>query len=589
MGTPSLPAVRRIAPLTAAAASLVLAVPAPSAAGTQAPSAATARERAAPLTFRITSTADSHDAKPGDGRCADSQGRCTLRAAVEEAVAQPPGTPVTINVPAGRYVLTLGSLSLSTGTISVIGAGAPTTVVRAMGRFRVIRVSSGVTATLARLTITGGDPGPSSYGGGVLSEGTLVVRGSVVAGNQATAGGGIANAGGTLTVSHSLIAGNHAPSFGGGGLQNGGIHNLAGTVTVIESRIMGNDAGGDGAGILNGQNGHPAAPGLAAVPVRSGCARIRRCAGARYEAVTGAAHPALPLRLVVIRSLIDHNMGTNGGAGIANDGGTALVTDSTLRHNVALGSPGGGIADLGPLTLSGDLLQGNAAPNSYGGAVEVTGGPVRGRQTITRSMLVGNSAGLGGAIDNNSATLHVTASTLAHNAARAGGGIELEGASFVSLLNSTLTGNTAKAGQGGAIDSFSCGGGAVSYSTLAGNSSALNLPCSDLQITGSILATSAPGPNCTGSPPHETAGYNLDSGTSCHLSKATDLRGSNPVLGPQENNGGRTHTMAPHTGSPAIGHGGTRATGCPATDQRGLPRPDGPACDIGAVELQLAG
>ena len=48
-------------------------------------------------------------------------------------------------------------------------------------------------------------------------------------------------------------------------------------------------------------------------------------------------------------------------------------------------------------------------------------------------------------------------------------------------------------------------------------------------------------------------------------------------------------TMALRAGSPAIDHGGTATTGCPATDQRGVPRPQGPACDIGAFEKRVAG
>lgn len=38
---------------------------------------------AATLAFTVNSTADSHDANPGDGLCADAASHCTLRAAVE--------------------------------------------------------------------------------------------------------------------------------------------------------------------------------------------------------------------------------------------------------------------------------------------------------------------------------------------------------------------------------------------------------------------------------------------------------------------------------------------------------------------------
>jgi hypothetical protein len=99
------------------------------------------------------------------------------------------------------------------------------------------------------------------------------------------------------------------------------------------------------------------------------------------------------------------------------------------------------------------------------------------------------------------------------------------------------------------------------------------------------VANSTSGPNCTG-PINESRGYNLDSGTTCGLTKTTDLTNTNAMLGSLANNGGPTLTMALLPGSPAIDHGGTAANGCPATDQRGVSRPQGPACDIGAYEYK---
>ena len=215
--------------------------------------------------------------------------------------------------------------------------------------------------------------------------------------------------------------------------------------------------------------------------------------------------PAPPgLRLIVTGSRISGNTGTNSGAGIANDGGTAVVTGSTLSGNKAGQSPGGAIANYGPITLSHDTLSGNQA--AYGGALEAAYAGTPGQQVVLESTLAGNKALAGGAIDDATDTLYVTASTLAGNSANLGGGIEVEGASFVYLRSSTLTGNTARSGTGGAIDTYACGGGVVSYTTIAGNSSGLNLPCSNLEVTGSIIASSAPGPNCAGAAPHEAAG-----------------------------------------------------------------------------------
>jgi hypothetical protein len=78
-------------------------------------------------------------------------------------------------------------------------------------------------------------------------------------------------------------------------------------------------------------------------------------------------------------------------------------------------------------------------------------------------------------------------------------------------------------------------------------------------------------------------GHNIDSGTDCHLSGPGDLSRTNPLLGPLADNGGQTSTLALLPGSPALNRIPAGA-GCPATDQRRIPRPQGPACDIGAFE-----
>jgi len=111
------------------------------------------------------------------------------------------------------------------------------------------------------------------------------------------------------------------------------------------------------------------------------------------------------------------------------------------------------------------------------------------------------------------------------------------------------------------------------------------------------------GASCSGGIGSVTSlGYNFsDDATAapgtCQLNQSTDLIGvgNNPLLGALANNGGPTQTLLPQTGSRLIddipldpGH----CTGEPApgvtTDQRLLPRPAGPGCDIGAVEVQPA-
>jgi hypothetical protein len=91
--------------------------------------------------------------------------------------------------------------------------------------------------------------------------------------------------------------------------------------------------------------------------------------------------------------------------------------------------------------------------------------------------------------------------------------------------------------------------------------------------------------NCTGSHPITSEGHNLEDTDTCGLTGPGDLRNTDPKLGPLADNGGLTQTQALLPGSPAIDAG---STDCPppATDQRGVSRPQGPACDIGAFELE---
>jgi CSLREA domain-containing protein len=541
------------------------------------------------VTFVVNSTADSHNARPGDGKCADSAGKCTLRAAVEAADAEPAGTLlVTIKVPAGTYALTLGSLSLTANTISITGtgtgalagAGSGSTVIQAKGSFRVVNVGSAAVATLSMLTITGGNAGNSGYGGGIYNTGRLTVSGSVVSGNTADAGGGLANAGGTLTVIHTTVTDNSdGNGVGGGGIQNGGLRNVAGLVTVTDSTVGANSAAGDGGGILNGQNGIPASAHGAAVAVRPGCPP-GRCAGGPGRPGAGPL-PGPGLRLVVTGTQLSGNTSGNAGGGIANDGGVTTVTGSTLTGNSAGGGIGGGIEDYGSLTVKLSTISSNKG--SYGGGIEAYDGHVRTPSvaTVEQSTLSGNKAAVGGAIDL-STTVNVSASTLTGNRAGQGAGVEVEGAA-VNVLNSTITGNV---GPGAGIETYACGGGTVGYSTIDGNSQDLSLSCSDLQLTGTIVAGPATGTNCVGAAPAETTGYNVDSGTSCGFTKKTDLSKTGPRLGKLAANGGPTMTQTLLHGSPAINRGGTMANGCPPTDQRGLSRPFGPACDIGAVEVR---
>lgn len=105
-------------------------------------------------------------------------------------------------------------------------------------------------------------------------------------------------------------------------------------------------------------------------------------------------------------------------------------------------------------------------------------------------------------------------------------------------------------------------------------------PGSSLLLANIILAGSGNVSLCSG--PIVDLGYNLSSDNTPNFSTQTSRKNTNPQLGPLANNGGPTLTMSPLPGSPSIDAGNDSSA--PATDQRGVPRPQGAHVDIGAME-----
>jgi len=141
----------------------------------------------------------------------------------------------------------------------------------------------------------------------------------------------------------------------------------------------------------------------------------------------------------------------------------------------------------------------------------------------------------------------------------------------MGINNTTISGNTAT--QYGKGDNLSNVGAVV--------------------IQNSIVANGVDG-NCYAGVPITSNGYNLSSDGTCNFNSRGDLNNHDPLLGPLQNNGGPTETIALLPGSPAIDAG--NPAGCTdgsghllTTDQRGMPRPDredAVGCDMGAYERQ---
>jgi hypothetical protein len=220
--------------------------------------------------------------------------------------------------------------------------------------------------------------------------------------------------------------------------------------------------------------------------------------------------------------------GAHGGAVLVKSAAKLTVTNSTLSGNVA--TIGGAIASDGPVFVAGSTLVGNSSTN-VGGAIFIG---ASGLLDVSNSTFTGNFTSLAGGAIHNSATTATVAS-------------------------STVSGNTATI-DGGAIFNGRTGSLTVQNSVLAGNS----------------------GGNCGTVIPVTDGGHNISwPDTTCPGINA------DPRLGPLASNGGPTQTLALLPTSPAIDALPRVGAGCPATDQRGISRPQGPNCDIGAFELTV--
>lgn len=286
-------------------------------------------------------------------------------------------------------------------------------------------------------------------------------------------------------------------------------------------------------------------------------------------------------------------------------------------------SSGGGILnDAGTLSVRDCVFTGNStflSASTYGGAIFNNDGSL----TIEQSTFTGNFANEGGAVASRRGTpgtsvLNIQHSTLSDNVAEEGSGGAIQNQAInagsiaeMRLENVTLSGNSATAigftgGAGGAIFNFgSTSGNAIASlldCTLSGNqapsASAIynrNFSASASFTLRNTILHGRPGfanlINDSGD--LQSAGFNLSNddagsgsggtGPGGYLNWTGDIRNTDPLLGPLQNNGGPTLTHALLAGSPAINGGDT--TDSPGEDQRGFLRTD--RNDIGAFEFSV--
>lgn len=353
---------------------------------------------------------------------------------------------------------------------------------------------------------------------------------------------------------------------GNSGAATGGGIKVAGSLTLNNSTLTGNRNGGitnDGGGlVLNNVNVTDNTGGYGIVN------QNRATLGFASGLVSG-----------------------NQGGGIANTASSATLNNLMIASNA-----GGGVYNRGvsptSLTISSSSVMSNTATS--GGGIFNEG--IGAQAEIHNTTIAANTAAMSGGGVFNNGILILNSSTLDHNHARSGGGIDHFGG-HLTLTNGTFSANTASDNGGGL---YNRGSAVLTHVTFAWNTAngpdtggALFNDSTSITLHGVIVAGSEADANCYNSEGFITSsGHNLDSGNTCQFSIAGDLINTDPQLGPLQANGGATRTHAPLAGSPAIDAGGNAA--CPTADQRGAPRPvdgndDGVAtCDIGSVESQSA-
>ncbi|MCA1679393.1 MAG: hypothetical protein LC777_10810 [Actinobacteria bacterium] len=247
---------------------------------------------------------------------------------------------------------------------------------------------------------------------------------------------------------------------------------------------------------------------------------------------------------------------------IASGGAPVVIAGVTITGGKTAAFAGGGGVQVasGAVTLAGVTLAANKTGDfGNGGAIEVTGGGL----TVDSSTISGNTTGPFGSGGGVSGAATITNSTISANTAGdfgSGGGLSGSG----TLKSVTITENTAGSfGSGGNIN-----GGFALKNTIVSK--------------GKI--SSGASNNCGGAP--TSNGNNVEDLNTCNLTQPTDKPSTDPKLGLLQANGGPTDTRALLAGSPAIDAG---SLDCPppGADQRGVPRPQGSACDIGAFEVDL--
>lgn len=538
--------------------------------------------------------ADWYVAPPPAGNDANTGRSPATPLATVSAAAARAGSGDTIHAAAGTY----DENPRIDGGVTLLGEDPATTILDGGRRDTTLRLGDG--ATLERFTVRNGFS--ADRPGGVAGGRCVLLRDVVVEDSETGSGGSPAAAGGvTLNADGRLERTSILRNRAGDAVTSdvaGGVAALF-NLTLVDVLVEGNTSG------RSGPSGFPQSAG--GVLVFGGGATLLATRTQVLRNVSGDSATGGVLVhgggawAELASSVVGFNRAGDavddaavGGARIA--GGGSTLCGGTFDRNTA------GRGSMTDWAVGGVLVEGGGADahrvvatGNVAGADAVGGLLVRGGGCATLdSFAVGNEAGddgIGGiAVFGALASLTGSAASGNTAGARGVGGTFMDGVSLTSI-GCTATGNLA--GDGG-VGGFE--GALAEAFTIASNQAGVggvggargpNAGLRTIELRHVILAHNTGGlaDDCREA---DSLGFNLiESPATCSfVAQPTDVIGVDPLLAPLADNGGPTPTRALLPGSPALDAG---AIACAATDQRGMPRPQGPACDIGAFERCDAG
>jgi hypothetical protein len=504
----------------------------------------------------------------------------SLPAVIAQANAAPGSNLIEFGV---TNPITLGlQLPTITNSVAIIGREDVPTVISGGFALPIFSFGAGTTNKLSRLVLANGSTGGN--GAAIINASILQVDSCIITNHRAVGGsGGAIINGWVMTVSSSLISDSRAVS--GGAVYNGA------TLIVSDTSVSSNYAENGGA-IYNagslalttvGVTGNRAALGFGGGIYNSGTASIVASTLNGNSATGGAGGSG-------------YDVGGGGGAGLGGGlfslSGEVSITNSTVAENTAVGGAGGN-AMLSAGSTNVTAKGGGNNPGNYlklgppdGGFGGGGGGGQRGYAPYYGGY--GGFGGGGGGVapptGGNGGFGGGTANGVAVYGNGGGGGAGIGAGIFVNggilhLVNCTITLNHATGGSGGqtAPQGLAGDGGQGIGGGIFNRGGMVMLADT---ITANNVAQNT-SPDLWGN--FSTAGVNLigNNQGATNLS-ILDFQNVAANLGPLQDNGGGTLTCAPLQGSLAIGNGAS--AGAPEADQRGVPRPQGVASDIGAVE-----